>query len=455
MGSGLPSPAAVRLARASSAGAEGAAVSAYEARYRKPGAPVLTSGELAAFLRMNPEERFDLEAINVIDLEAVLEEARTEKRLLREVLRTAKALMPRVRAETEKSILVGAILRRNSLAWYRRSPTDPSWVRTMPVRWGGIFFESREPGGRLSRGLSARLISLSIECVKASGRGALLSASVSGLLRSSAGVSFRKGSKRPRGPRTQIVAQAFLDDLAATARNGDQPLPLERLSDLARRIGSADVNRTLGELFPQDGAQSLTVLDQRFHPGMNGLRIRVVPPKSSEDAATYDLIQVNAHLPDASDALDDPTAEPDAGSHWDRQHITKEDWFGVLRSLKQRKARLDPPPRENYRERESYLELRELILMEPKACRTFRAVHWKGKPSGLILLSQLLADGTFAPDVDTDGDYLEAELDHIHEGHARRRPEDGQWKIGQGWTVVREIAEGNVRTYVAGRNSKD
>src|SRR5256885_9496697 len=55
---------------------------------------------LETFLQMNPEEKFDLEAVNSIDVRALLEQARGDKRVLHEIVRTAEALLPRVRAET-------------------------------------------------------------------------------------------------------------------------------------------------------------------------------------------------------------------------------------------------------------------------------------------------------------------------------------------------------------------
>src|SRR5438445_11964042 len=120
--------------------------------------------ELVAFLQMNPEEKFDIEAINAIDPLALVEEARVERRVLRDVLPTAPALLPRVRAETEDPLLVSAILRQKTMDWVRRSPSDSSWAETMPLRWGGIFYESRVPGGRLCRKLSTRLAGLITVC---------------------------------------------------------------------------------------------------------------------------------------------------------------------------------------------------------------------------------------------------------------------------------------------------
>ena len=411
--------------------------------------------ELEAFLQMNPEEQFDLEAINSTDWHALLEQAREEKRLLRDVVRKAEALLPRVRAETEDPVLMGAIMRNKTLDWYRKSPSDPDWGGSMPLRWGGIFHESRVPGGRLSRKLSTRLVNLINECVKAAGAAAFLRAGFTGLFRGSqvmaSMIQFGLGSKRPR--LAQLVAQAYLDDLAGSARAADQPLPLERLSELARRHSSAEVNVTLSEVFRQDGPGSLTVLDQRFHPGMNALTIRVVPPKSTEDACTYDLIQANGQATRESVGPDEATKEASAGSPWAREDVSGKEWLELLKSLEKRKARLDPPPRENARDRESYIGLRELLLSDASARKAFLAVRWKGKPNGLALLCQLLSDGILAPEVETDCDYLEAEIDHFEKGH--RPPKDGQWKIGHGWTVVREVAPGNVRTYRAKGKSAD
>src|SRR5438552_11572476 len=129
---------------------------------------------LDTFLQMNPEEKFDLEAVNSIDTRALLEQARGDKHVLREVVRTAEALLPRVRAETEDPILVSGILRDKTLDWYRRSSTDRPWTATVPLRWGGMVHESRVSAGRLSRKLSVRLTGLINPAVEASGAVAFL-----------------------------------------------------------------------------------------------------------------------------------------------------------------------------------------------------------------------------------------------------------------------------------------
>ena len=405
---------------------------------------------LVAFLEMNPEEKFDLEAVNALDTRALLEQARGDKRVLQAVVRTAEALLPRVRAETEDPILVSGILRQKTADWYGQSPTDRTWTAAMPLRWGGIFYESRVPGGRLSRKLSVRLAGLINQCVEASGTAAFLRAGVSGLFRGSKmmakAVQFSLGSKRPR--LTQQVAQAFLDDLAASPRHANDPLPLERLSDFARRNGSTEVNSTLAELFPAESAGLLSVLDPRFHPGFSALAIRIVPARNSEEASTYDLIQSGGRISGNAASLNE-AATGALFSPWEREGLTKKDWLLLFKALEKRKARIDAPPRDNPRDRESYLLLRELLLTESAARKAFQAVHWKGRPSGLVLLSQLLSKGTLVPEVDTDADYLEAELDHSGSGSEGQSHKEGEWNIGHGWIVVREVGVSRGRTYRA------
>jgi len=188
------------------------------------------------------------------------------------------------------------------------------------------------------------------------------------------------------------------------------------------------------------------VIDPRFHLGMSALSIRIVPARNQEDGATYDLIQANARSSKKSANADAANVDADPTSPWEREGITKKDWSMLLRDLAKRKGKLDPPPRENARDRESYLSLRELILTDGAARKFFLGVHWKGRPSSLVLLCELLSKGSLVPDVETDGDYLEAELDHIDQDLEGR---EGEWDVGHGWTVVREKGTGGVTTYRA------
>src|SRR5438094_1198146 len=373
MGGVLFPASAVLLALVSKAPEEGGkSPASSKATGRAKGSEVTEPTELEKFLQLNPLEKFDLEAINSVDAQVLVGEARENKRVLREVLRTAEALLPRVRAETEDPILVSAILRSKTLDWYRRSSSDPGWTDTMPLRWGGIFYESRVPGGRLSRKLSTRLANLIALCVEASGTVAFLRAGVAGIFRGSAMmakmVQFGLSSKRPR--HVQQVAQAYLDDLASNRCVGKQPLPLERLSEVARRNGSAEVNITVVELFSQEGTGTLIVLDPRFHPGMDPVTIRVVAPKSQADAATYDLVHGGVRATRESAASEDASAEATTASPWERPDMTKKEWLAMFKSLAKRKERLGAPPREISRERETTIGLRDLALAEVEWART-------------------------------------------------------------------------------------
>jgi len=408
---------------------------------RKPG----RSTEVRAFLQMNAQEGFDLEALNSFDVRDLEREAARDKDVLRDVMQQVETLMPRVRSETETTTLAGAILRNKTLDWYRRSPY-PGWAEKMAPRWGGIFFESKVPGGRLSTKLTLRLSNFHAECARASGWwGSILRSRGLAKLVVSA-------LKRPMEPLMPHVAQAYLDDLAANRRTGDRPIGLERLSEVARHIGSPEMNRLLAELFPHEGVGPVIVLDPRYHPDIGGVAIRPPSPKAVGDAITYALTHTKiSHTRDGGEA---DVASTEAGpiATWERGDITGKDWLVMLGQFQRRKERLDPPPIENYRNQESYLRLRELILADSSALSAFMAVHWKGRPSGLALLAQLLSEGGLTPEAETDGDYLEGELGHIERGDPNHRPKDGRWKLGHGWTVARKVS-GNERTYVAARTS--
>jgi len=423
----------------------------YADRTRRREAPIDESDQLKEFLRMNPEERFDLEAITSLDFRALFEEARRDRKLLSDVMQTVQALFPRILTETEDAGLAGSFLRSKTLDWYRRSPSESNWTEKMVVRWGGIFHESRTAGGRLSPKLTSRMSNLHMECAKASG---VLSSFTGGLHRGMTVIkSYRRGSKRPSHSIMLQVCQAFLDDLSANPRNAERPFPLEKLSELSRRIGAADVNMTLGELFPQPGGGPFTVLDPRFHLDMDALVIKVEQPKGAGDAGTYAMVHTKSA--GGLNAVGTSTASAAKPSPWARDDFSKDEWHELLEKLDERSERLEPPPIENHRKRKPYLGLRQLILTHPAARKAFRAVHWKGKPGGLALVCRLLSDGTFVPEVETDADYLEAELGHIANGNADGRPNDGKWDIGHGWKIVREVSPGNGRTYRAERVSFD
>lgn len=402
------------------------------------------SAILKTFLQLNPEEEFDIETLNTIDIRALEREIVREKRLSREVLEMTEALLVRVHYETENPVMAGAILRNKTLDWYRRSPADPHWAERMAIRWGGIFHESRTPGGRLSTKLADRLENLRLECAKAGG---------SGLFRRK-----RRGSKRMGKPLMPQVAQAYLDDLTLLARRPDRPRGLERLSELARRIGPADVNIILGEIFPREGPGPVIVLDPHYHPDEDVVMIRPPPPKASGESVMYDLVQAKVAAPTPVEMRESTTGSEDsATSPWEQPTLGKKEWIDLLAEIQKRKARMEAPPITDYATRESYLSLRDLLLADNSARKTFLVVHWKGKPSGVILLARALSEGTFTPEVETDGDYLEAELARMASDNPDSKPDEGKWLIGggwNGWTVIREMSEG-MRVYRAKRRFLD
>src|SRR2546428_11922534 len=131
------------------------------------------STETKEFLNIDSQEGFDIEALNSIDIRVLTKEAPADKELAREVMAKIESLILRLRSETEDPAHAGAILRNKTLDWFRRSPSDPDWPAAMAPRWGGIFHESKVPGGRLSTKLTARMATLHADCAKVSGWGFL------------------------------------------------------------------------------------------------------------------------------------------------------------------------------------------------------------------------------------------------------------------------------------------
>src|SRR5438046_9071869 len=99
MGGVLFPASAVLLALVSKAPEEGGqSPASSKATGRAKGSEVTEPTELEKFLQLNPPEKIEVEAINSVDAQALVGEARDSKRSLREGLRTAKAHLPRVRA---------------------------------------------------------------------------------------------------------------------------------------------------------------------------------------------------------------------------------------------------------------------------------------------------------------------------------------------------------------------
>src|SRR5207245_5835192 len=126
---------------------------------------------------------------------------------------------------------------------------------------------------------------------------------------------------------------------------------------------------------------------------MDPVTIRVVDTKTQDDAATYDLVHGGVRAVRDSAVSEDTAAELATASPWERSDMTKKEWLELFKSLAKRKERLGAPPRENSRDRESYIGLRDLVLADASVRRAFLAVHGKGRPSGLALLGPLVPAG--------------------------------------------------------------
>jgi hypothetical protein len=127
----------------------------------------------------------------------------------------------------------------------------------------------------------------------------------------------------------------------------------------------------------------------------------------------------------------DPTADL-----WSRDAVGDAGWTAALGEFERRRERLPPPPGD-FRRLPPYFELRKLIIANPDARRTFLATKWRGKPPGLALLAQLLSERSLAPEVETDAEYLEAELSDVERGDPNWKPATPSWTLASGLVVTR------------------
>jgi len=132
----------------------------------------------------------------------------------------------------------------------------------------------------------------------------------------------------------------------------------------------------------------------------------------------------------------DEVDEVDATTIWETDAVEPGTWRRVIKERRRERHRLDPPPKD-CRGLPAYTVLRNLLLDDADFRQAFLSVKWRGRPSGLPLLSSLLQKGTLAPEVVTDYEYLEAELGDIVQGDPQWHPADGRWTV-RGWAIVRE-----------------
>lgn len=402
---------------------------------------------LAEFLQTNPMERFDIQALNALHLPTLIEGAQGDPTLLAAIRRQAEALMARVKLEQDDPLNAGAFLRESVLRWYRESPDDPDWAHRMAERWGGLLAESRVSGGRLAPWLNLRLSSLREQ---ASSAGPLRRALKRGLSRDRR-VEASVGRTASQQIRAE-VAQAILDDLATHPRMPDTPTPLVRLSELAVRRQVPTVNEALALLFNAPESGPFILLHPNRYPDCDEVQIHPPAGIASGAALAYTLIcgRAGRKTPgrgrgnprESTDAVGEDGGGPpedeevDAATIWQAEDVKPDSWRRLVKEQRRERHRLDPPPKD-YRGSVAYIVLRELLLEDADFRPAFLSVKWRGRPSGLPLLAQLIQKGSVAPEVATDHEYLEAELGDLTQGDPQWHPADGRWTT-HGWTVVRE-----------------
>ncbi len=430
---------------------------------RPRGSPIGTAvlpPSVTGFLAWDPTVHFDLQKVNRLPLAGLVPAVGNDRQLLAEVAGRAAALMTRVKQEVDDPLNAGAFLREQVLEWYRSSAGASGWVEDASGRWSGLFAESRMSGGRLQPWLNQRLWATREAAVRAGRLGSRL--------RQTLGRDRREQTLVARTPHQQIlgeVAQALLDDLAAHPREPGTPCPLVHLSELAVRRQVTTVNDALALLFNSPETGPFVLLHPNRYPDCEELEIR--PPAAGAQGAALAFLLVpgragrrsgvagRASSTDVTGGEPGASADPDdlleGAAVWEATDVPKGTWQRLADARRRDRKRLEAPPKE-YRARAAYLPLRSLIVDDPEFRRLFLAVRWRGRPAGLPLLATLLQKGKLSPEVATDHEYLDAELNEL-------RPEEGgepsaadRWAFS-GWTVRREGDHAAGFRYVAERDA--
>lgn len=266
--------------------------------------------------------------------------------------------------------------------------------------------------------------------------------------------AWQRSRSAKTGFRSQ-VAQAFVDDLRSHPC-GATGVPLDHLSDLSRGHDGPRVAEALRELFTYD-ADSDRYVVLRWHDPASDTLLSV--HIRQDGAGAYYTLDADAGTLSPSSSGDAGTSGADARSApsgaigpgsglWARGDLTSSDaWLPVLRSKRTEGGRLAHPPSE-VRDGANYGALIGLLSADSAAgseARTlFRRCGWT-KPSGPMLLVGLFQaaeqDQSLTPDIETDGEYLEVELNRATGHGADSPPFLGPWDL-PGWHVAREVAIG-------------
>ncbi len=409
-------------------------------------------------MRMDADGRFDLFGLNSLNLTDVLHEAQTkDHEALRQLSKEAELLLPRVRKETGSREDVAQLLRLLAERWYLDSSAAtapsgrtpwPTWARSA---WGGLFYESRVPGGSRTPRLADRLLWISEG--KAGAHPARWHLLFGGSSDDEASPTL---SGRPPDEVLLLrVAQSILDDLAEVPRGTAATVVLPRLTDLAESTAARDVNAALQALLPTYEQDSFLLLDPIRTPGVALCTLRWPSERANTSGSTYQLEIAPTSPVDSGDPTADPVDGP-AGSlrfylpKWYGPSRTRPEWIEILRSMSEKETRFPPPPSADCRENAGYRSLRAALVGGPPATDLFDQVCWKGRPRDLPLLNRLLKDGSYTPDEETDGGYLEAELNDLVYGDPRRGGEQGVWALDGGKVVRRDRGRDGSLRYSVG-----
>ncbi len=429
---------------------------------RAIGGPVRPA--ITAFLTTNWTEQFDIQMLNALPLPTLLEEAHGDHAVLAASARQAEELMARVKREVDDPASAGAFLQEQVRYWYAESAKDPRWTGRMTERWAGLFADSRVHGGRLRPWLNHRLWTLRDRAVEG-------------------GPIRKKWARKLRGDDTALlaniersgpdliraeVAQAILDDLATHRHDPDTPLPLISLSELAVRRQVVTVNAALGQLFSVPDTGPFVVLHPNRYPDLEEVVIRPPVPRARGAALAFTLgpgrptarplppARPVGREPRGEKPPEGPAAAPrppanspreaipieegpsglDSDSIWEAESVAPSAWREVVEAARESRGRLSQPPGE-FRSRAAYSALMDLLLDDDDFRRTFLGVRWRSRPAGPPLLASLLAAGSLAPEVSTDHEYLEAELEELVRTRHATKDREGAWTV-RGWTITRD-----------------
>jgi hypothetical protein len=400
---------------------------------------------------MNSYDRFDLLLLNSLSLSDLVAQvaSRKDRELERQFRHVAESLLPRVRRETGYREEISSLLRDLACRWsLGTAPTQPlgdaPWLRWASTAWSGLFFESKVTGGRRKPRLADRLEWAS------HGRAEPEPALIGRLFGGAADLET-PGSLAGRAPDEVVlvrVAQAILDDLAGSHRSHDASVALPHLDDLAGSVSAREVNSALQALFPSAGPDSFLFVDPSRNPGVVQCLLRWPTEGRGSSPPTYHLILRNGTpSPDDLDHAGAASPVPDLDD-WTTTARSPLEWTDLLGRLAAAGGRLPTPSASTCRQSAGYLSLRSALLAGAPVNGLFASVHWKGRPTDLVLLNQLLTGGSLAPEYDTDGDYLEAELNHLVSGDPRVGGPSGEWSLPGGLGVRRVPATDGSRRYV-------